>query len=68
VISALKKLEKLEIWDNPIRYISPEISQLKNLKSLRIDDDNLTALDKQNLKEWLPRNCIIDFQTRGKKN
>jgi len=64
--SSLTNLEKLEIWDNPIKYISPEIAKLKKLKQMRLDDDNLTTQDKENLKKWLP-NCTINFQTRADK-
>lgn len=64
--SSLTNLEKLEIWDNPIKYISPELAKLKKLKQMRLDGDNLTTQDKENLKKWLP-NCTIDFQTRADK-
>ncbi|WP_299704090.1 leucine-rich repeat domain-containing protein [uncultured Pontibacter sp.] len=65
-ISDLKNLEKLEIWNNPIKYISPKIAELTKLKTMRIDDDNLTQVDKENLKKWLP-NCNISYQTRSEK-
>ncbi len=65
-IKDLRSLEKLEIWDNPISYISPKIAELTKLRNLILDDDNLTAEQKRNLKEWLPY-CAIDFQTRSRK-
>jgi hypothetical protein len=64
--SSLTNLENLEIWDNPIKYITPEIKKLQKLRQMRIDDDNLTIQDKDNLKKWLP-NCTINFQTRAGK-
>ena len=39
---------------------------MTNLKSIRIDDDNLSQADKDNLESWLP-NCEINYQTRRKK-
>lgn len=65
-IGDLINLQKLEIWNNPIKSISPNIIRLTNLRTLRIDDDYLTAKDKENLKSWLP-NCEIKYQTRSEK-
>lgn len=60
-IGSLLSLEKLEIWSNPISYISPEIKMLKNLKSMRLDKDNLTEKQIEETRALLPH-CEIIFQ------
>lgn len=60
-VASLTNLEQLEIWSNPIKYISPEIQKLTKLKSMRIERDNLTEEQMEELRKWLP-NTEIDFQ------
>lgn len=60
-IGSLTNLEKFEIWSNPIKFISPEIQKLRNLKSMRLEKDNLTTEQMEELKKWLP-DVDINFQ------
>lgn len=60
-IAELKNLENLQIWSNPIKYVSPELSQLTNLRTLRMEKDDLTEDQMNEIRSWLP-NCKIDFQ------
>jgi Leucine-rich repeat (LRR) protein len=60
-IGSLTNLEKLEIWSNPIKYVSPEIQKLTNLKSMRMEKDNLTDEQMEEIRKWLP-NTEINFQ------
>lgn len=60
-IASLTNLEKLEIWSNPIKYVSPEIQKLTKLKSMRMEKDNLTEEQMEEIRKWLP-NTEINFQ------
>lgn len=60
-ITSLTNLEKLEIWSNPIKYVSPEIQKLTKLKSMRMEKDNLTEEQMEEIRKWLP-NTEINFQ------
>jgi Leucine-rich repeat (LRR) protein len=60
-IASLTNLEKLEIWSNPIKYVSPEIQKLTKLKSMRMEKDNLTEKQMEEIRKWLP-NTEINFQ------
>lgn len=60
-IGSLTNLEKLEIWSNPIKYVTPEIQKLTKLKSMRMEKDNLTEEQMEDIRKWLP-NTEIDFQ------
>jgi Leucine-rich repeat (LRR) protein len=60
-ITSLTNLEKLEIWSNPIKYVSPEIQKLTKLKSMRLEKDNLTEEQMEEIRKWLP-NTEINFQ------
>lgn len=60
-IGSLTNLEKLEIWSNPIKYVSPEIQKLTNLKSMRMEKDNLSIEQLEEIRKWLP-NTEINFQ------
>jgi hypothetical protein len=60
-IASLTNLEKLEIWSNPIKYVSPEIQKLTKLKSMRMEKDNLTVEQMEQIRKWLP-NTEINFQ------
>lgn len=60
-IGSLTNLEKLEIWSNPIKYVSPEIQKLTKLKSMRMEKDNLTEEQMEEIRKWLP-NTEINFQ------
>jgi Leucine-rich repeat (LRR) protein len=60
-IGSLTNLEKLEIWSNPIKYVSPEIQKLTKLKSMRMEKDNLTNEQMEEIRKWLP-NTEINFQ------
>ncbi|HPF11199.1 MAG TPA: hypothetical protein PLP62_07090 [Flavobacteriaceae bacterium] len=60
-IASLTNLEKLEIWSNPIKYVSPEIQKLTKLKSMRMEKDNLTEEQMEQIRKWLP-NSEINFQ------
>lgn len=60
-IASLTNLEKLEIWSNPIKYVSPEIQKLTKLKSMRMEKDNLTEEQMEEIRKWLP-NTELNFQ------
>lgn len=60
-IGSLINLEKLEIWSNPIEYVTPEIQKLTKLKSMRLEKDNLTEEQMEEIRKWLP-NTEINFQ------
>lgn len=60
-IGSLTNLEKLEIWSNPIKYVTPEIQKLTKLKSMRMEKDNLTDEQMEEIRKWLP-NTEINFQ------
>jgi Leucine-rich repeat (LRR) protein len=60
-IGSLINLEKLEIWSNPIEYVTPEIQKLTKLKSMRMEKDNLTEEQMEEIRKWLP-NTEINFQ------
>lgn len=60
-IGSLVNLEKLEIWSNPIRYVTPDIQKLTKLKFLRMEKDNLTEEQMEEIRKWLP-NTEINFQ------
>ena len=59
-IGSLTNIEKLEIWSNPIKYVTPEIQKLTKLKSLRMEKDNLTEEQIEDIRMWLP-NTEIHF-------
>ena len=61
VFHTVTNLEKLEIWSNPIKYVSPEIQKLTKLKSMRMEKDNLTKEQMEEIRKWLP-NTEINFQ------
>ncbi|MBD8489728.1 hypothetical protein IFO69_13305 [Echinicola sp. CAU 1574] len=60
-IASLTNLERLEIWSNPIKYVSPEIQKLTKLKSMRMEKDDLTEEQMEEVRKWLP-NTEINFQ------
>jgi hypothetical protein len=60
-IGSLTNLEKLEIWSNPIKYVTPDIQKLTKLKSMRMEKDNLTEEQMEEIRKWLP-NTEINFQ------
>ncbi len=60
-IASLTNLERLEIWSNPIKYVTPEIQKLTKLKSMRMEKDNLTDEQMEEIRKWLP-NTEINFQ------
>lgn len=60
-IGSLTNLEKLEIWSNPIKYVTPNIQKLTKLKSMRMEKDNLTEEQMEEIRKWLP-NTEINFQ------
>ena len=60
-IGSLTNLEKLEIWSNPIKYVTPDIQKLTKLKSMRMEKDNLTEGQMEEIRKWLP-NTEINFQ------
>lgn len=60
-IASLTNLENLEIWSNPIKYVTPEIKKLTKLKSMRMEKDNLTEKQMNDIRKWLP-NTEINFQ------
>ena len=60
-VFALINLEKLEIWSNPIEYVTPEIQKLTKLKFMRMEKDNLTEEQMEEIRKWLP-NTEINFQ------
>lgn len=60
-ISQLQCLKNLQIWGNPITYVSPELGRLTNLRTLRIEKENLTEEQMEEIRSWLP-NCKINFQ------
>ncbi len=60
-ISQLQSLKNLQIWGNPVTYVSPELGRLTNLRTLRIEKENLTEKQMEEIRSWLP-NCKINFQ------
>ena len=60
-ISQLQSLKNLQIWGNPITYVSPELGRLTNLRTLRMEQENLTEKQMEEIRSWLP-NCKINFQ------
>lgn len=60
-VGSLTNLEKLEIWSNPIKYVTPDIQKLTKLKSMRMEKDNLTEEQMEEIRKWLP-NTEINFQ------
>ncbi len=57
-IGDFPKLNKLDLWDAQVRYISPEICELKNLKWMDLRRNFLGTRDLKWLFECLPKTTI----------